>query len=37
MEKWKLGVERMLASARNLERQRGSYLRKAEETGGYNG
>lgn len=31
--KWKLGVERIMASVRNLERQRETYLRRAEETG----
>ena len=32
--KWKLSVERMLGSARNLERQREAYVKRAEETGG---
>lgn len=31
--KWKLGVERVLGSVKNLERQRGTYQARAEETG----
>lgn len=31
--KWKLGVERMLGSVKNLERQRATYLVRADETG----
>jgi hypothetical protein len=31
--KWKLSVERMLGSARNLERQRENYVKRAEQTG----
>jgi hypothetical protein len=34
MLKWKLSVERMLGSARNLERQRETYAKRAEQTGG---
>jgi hypothetical protein len=33
MLKWKLSVERMLGSARNLERQREMYIKRAEQTG----
>jgi hypothetical protein len=33
MLKWKLSVERMLGSARNLERQRETYIKRAEQTG----
>jgi hypothetical protein len=33
MLKWKLSVERMLGSARNLERQRETYVKRAEQTG----
>ena len=32
--KWKLSVERMLGSARDLKRQRETYVKRAEETGG---
>lgn len=31
--KWRAGVERMLGSVRNLERQRATYVRRAAETG----
>jgi len=33
MLKWKSSVERMLGSARNLERQRETYVKRAEQTG----
>jgi hypothetical protein len=33
MMKWRIGVERIMASVRNLERQRATYVRRAEETG----
>jgi len=32
MMKWKLSVERMMGSARNLERQRETYIKRAEQT-----
>jgi len=32
-ERWKFGIERTIASLRNLERQRDTYVRKTEETG----
>jgi hypothetical protein len=34
MIKWKLSVERMMGSARNLERQRETYIKRTEQTGG---
>lgn len=33
MIKWKLSVERMMGSARNLERQRETYIKRTEQTG----
>lgn len=35
LDKWRLGVDRTLASVRNFQRQRESYLRKVGEAGGY--
>jgi hypothetical protein len=35
MLKWKMQIERMLGSVKNLDRQRETYIKRAEETGEY--